>query len=243
MLSTIFSLFRAVDNSPQAIDYFYMPPHMQWVPKVAINKTHRDRDFLLSVVGIHNLSPKVLKSIRIILPIAPDYDPAIEVTDAGAAVSANYDAQLKEVQITKLDPGERIYVAIFLSSEESESFTEPKIIINERLLSRGMRAVGFLKKRPKEAILMTAFMSLVAFALLFAAYAIYTISPLLNPKVKAIQAATDSFHGCIPTAYEKSVVNESLLAKHMLGEQALLDFNKVVTHKDLFDKDYVVICE
>ncbi|MDZ4263307.1 MAG: hypothetical protein U1B30_13385, partial [Pseudomonadota bacterium] len=49
--------------------------------------------------------------------------------------------------------------------------------------------------------------------------------------------------GCVPTAYEKSQVNESLLTRHKLGEPLLFRLNNVVTRKDIFDKDYVVICE
>jgi hypothetical protein len=107
-----------------------------------------------------------------------------------------------------------------------------------------MRAVGYFKKRPKEVMLFVAPLLLAVGVLAYVGHAVYEVSPL-NPKTKALHDATANLagFGCVPTAYEKTQVNESLLARHMLGEQFLLRLNNVVTHKDLFDSDYVVICE
>jgi hypothetical protein len=219
-----------------------MPPHPQWVPDIALKKAHQNKEFCLSVVGLHNLSSKVLSSIRIKLPFAPLYEPVIDMPGATIATDIKYDMQLHEVKVPRLDPGEQLYVAIFLSSSEAASFSEPQTIIQDRLLSRGMRAVGFFKKRPKEVLLVVVPLLFTACALAFAGYAVYQVSPL-NPKYKAVQEAMAGYPGCIPTAYEKSKVNETLLAKHRLGELFLLQLNHVVTRKDLFDKDTVVICE
>lgn len=244
MLDSISALLEIGEKAPPAIDYFYMPPHPQWVPDVALKKAHQNQEFLLSVVGLNNLSSKVLSSIRVKLPFAPLYEPVVEISGASAGIAAHYDAQIHEVQIQKLDPGEKVYVAIFLSSPEYKRFSEPQVIVADRLLSRGMRAVGYFKKQPKEVLFFVVPLLLAVGALAYVGNAVYEVSPF-NPKTKALNEATASFSGsgCVPMAYEKSQVNESLLARHMLGEPFLFQLNKVVTRKDLFDKDYVVICE
>jgi hypothetical protein len=242
MLSTVFAFLKLAEKSPPAIDYFYMPPHHQLVPDIALKKTHKDREFLLSVIGIHNLSSRVLQSIRIKLPFSPQYEPALEVSDMEAALTSKYHSQIHEVQIPKLDPNETIYVSIFLSDLECKDFSEPQVIVDKQLLSRGMRAVGYFKKRPREALQHLLATILPPVALITTAYVLYIISPL-NPKTKAVQEAISGYRRCSPIAYEKSKVNESLLAKNKLDEQYLLDSNHVVVRKDLFDKDYVVICE
>ena len=244
MLDSISALFEIGEKAPPAIDYFYMPPHPQWVPDIALKKAHQNQEFMLSVVGLHNLSSKVLSTIRVKLPFAPQYEPVIDESGASAGISANYEPSNQVVQIARLDPGEKVYIAIFLSSAESSRFTEPQVIVGERLLSRGMRAVGHFKKRPKEVLLFGGLLIFLLGALAFAGYTVYQASPF-NPKTKALNEATASLSGsgCVPTAYEKSQVNESLLARHRLGEEFLFRLNNVVTRKDLFDKEYVVICQ
>lgn len=244
MLDSISALLEIGDKAPPAIDYFYMPPHPQWVPDIALKKAHQNQEFLLSVVGLHNLSSKVLSSIRVKLPFAPQYEPVVDVSGAAAGISTSYESSCHEVQIERLDPGEKVYVAIFLSSAESARFAEPQVIVGDRLLSRGMRVVGYFRKRPKDVLLFGGLFLLLLGALTFTGYSVYEVSPL-NPKTRALKEATVSFagSGCVPTAYEKTQVNESLLARHRLGEAFLFRLNNVVTHKDLFDKEYVVICQ
>jgi len=242
MLENLVALFEIGEKAPPAIDYFYMPPHFQWVPDVAMKKTHQNQEFWLAVVGINNLSSKVLPSLRVKLPFAPQYEPTIDMPSFAFTQAPKYEAQIHEIQVPKLDPGGQIYITVFLLKSEAQRFSEPQVIIHDRLLSRGMRAVGFFKKRPKEVLLFAAPLVITAATVAFAGYAIYQTS-ILNPKVRAVKQATEGYSGCVPTAYEKAKVNESLLATHRLGEPFLLNLNHVVTRKDLFDKDYVVICE
>lgn len=242
MLENVAALFEIGEKAPPAIDYFYMPPHPQWVPDIALKKAHQNKEFWLAVVGVNNLSSKVLPSLRIKLPFAPQYEPTLDMPGSSIGSTPKYDAQVHEVQVPKLDPGDTIYIAVFLSSSEAERFTEPQVIIHDRLLSRGMRAVGFFKKSPKVTLLFAIPLLIAVAVIAFAGHAIYQTSSL-NPKVRAVNEATAGYSGCVPTAYEKSKVNESLLARHRLGEPLLLNLNHVVTRKDLFDKDYVVICE
>ena len=238
MLETISAALAIGEKAPPAIDYFYMPPQPQWVPDVALKKAHQNREFWLSVVGFDNLSSKVLPPIRVKLPFAPQYEPVADFPSA-AAVVAKYDAPAHTLEVPRLDPGEKFYVAVFLSSAEAERFQEPQVIVGDRLLSRGMRTVGFFKSRPKEALMLAVPLLLAVGALAFAGYS----SSSLNPKVRAVEEATAGYSGCVPRAHEKSEVNETLLAKHRLSEPALLQLNHVVARKDLFSKDYVVICE
>jgi hypothetical protein len=241
MLDTISAALEIGEKAPPAIDYFYMPPQPQWVPDVALKKAHQNREFWLSVVGINNLSSKVLPPIRVKLPFAPQYEPVADYPSV-ATVEAKYDAAAHTLEVPRLDPGEKLYVAVFLSSAEAERFHEPQVIVGDRLLSRGMRTVGFFKSRPKEALLLALPLLLAVGTLAFVGYSTYQTSSF-NPKVRAVEEATAGYSGCVPRAHEKSEVNETLLAKHRLSEAALLQLNHVVTRKDLLAKDYVVICE
>ena len=244
MLESFAALLEIGEKAPPAIDYFYMPPRPQWVPDTALKKAHQNQGFMLCMVGLHNLSSKVLSSIRVKLPFAPQYEPAVDVSSGGTGAITQYDVQLHEVQVQRLDPGEKVYVAIFLSNGEHQRFTEPQVIVGDRLLSRGMRAVGYFKRRPKEALMLAAPVLVAVAVAAFGGHALYEVSPL-NPKNRALKEAVAGFadSGCLPTAYEKAQVNETLLAKHKLGEPLLFRLNHVVVRKDLFDKDYVVICE
>ncbi|MFM5316824.1 hypothetical protein ACET9R_15855 [Aeromonas veronii] len=242
MFENVAALFEIGEKAPPAIDYFYMPPHPQWVPDVALKKTHQNQEFWLAVVGINNLSSKVLPSLRVKLPFAPQYEPTIDISRFSVTQAPKYDAQTYEIYVPRLDPGDHIYIVVFLSKSEALRFSEPQVIIHDRLLSRGMRAVGYFKKRPKEVLLLVVPLILTAVTIAFSGAVIYQSSSL-NPKVRAVMQATEGYSGCVPTAYEKAKVNETLLARHRLGELFLLNLNHVVTREDLFDKDYVVICE
>lgn len=240
-LAGLINIAEKLSLSSPPIDYFYMRPQRQIVPDVVLNKRYHKQGIWLSIVVLHNLSSRVLSSIRIKIPIRTMHDPVITRSDVDDAVDANYEAQAQEVKIPHLDPGEEIIVMIFLHTQELPRFSEPKVIVDGQTLPSRMRRLAFIKKYPKYVLLMSNLYALWICILLFGAYMIF--SPT-DPKVKAVQEATSSFDaGCTPRAYEKSQVNESLLERHMLGEYFLLKLNQVVTYEDLFKKDYVVICE
>ena len=56
MLDSVAALFEMAEKTPPAIDYFYMSPHPQWVPSVALKKAHQNQKIFLAVVGVCNLS-------------------------------------------------------------------------------------------------------------------------------------------------------------------------------------------
>lgn len=241
MIETVAALVEIVTKAPTGIDYFYMPPTSQWVPAAVLKKPHIGESFTLSVVGINNVSTRVLQSIRIKLPFAPTYDPTLEVHGIEESVCAQYSADMHEISVQQLDPGESIYVVIFLSNDEIDAFSEPVVIVRDRLLSRGMRAVGFIKRRPKDVLLMIAALCApLVLAMVLGYFVLDNTS--LNPRVRAVQHAMRGFVGCVPTAYRQSVVNDAILSKNMLGYTALLQMNHVSSLEQLRNKKYVVIC-
>jgi len=236
------ALLEIVTKVPAGIDYFYMPPMSQWVPNVTLKKAHQSENFLLAIVGINNVSSKVLQSIRVKLPFPPKYDPAFEIHGLAESVRAKYEQGKSEVAIAQLDPGERIYVAVFLSSSEAEHFSEPIVIVTDRLLSRGMRAIGFLRRKPKDVLFMVGALLLPPLAIFVTLFLLYSGSRL-NPKVRAVDQAMQGYVSCVPTAYEHAKVTDALLAKSMFGENFLLSINHVSSREQLFKKKYVVICK
>jgi hypothetical protein len=242
MFKNAAALIEIAKKTPPAIDYFYLPPSPQYVPDVALKKTHHNREFWFSVISLRNLSSKVLTNIRIKLPLLPKYDPVIGPPLAVVSGVATYLPHVHEIQIARLDPRERIYVEVFLSSVECENFTEPLVIIDDQLLSRGMRTVGFFKSRPREILVYTLPLLAIFAALFGMVYMAYEYSSF-NPKTKVIRDALATGSRCVLKAYEKSAVNELLLDKHSLGEWNLLQINKVSKRQDLLKQDHVVVCE
>lgn len=236
------ALLEILTKIPAGIDYFYMPPAPQWVPDVTLKKAHQNNEFFLSIVGLNNVSSKVLQSLRIKLLFKPIYEPSLDIHGTVESINATYDADKSEIAIQQLDPGEKIYVAIFLSGREAEHFTEPKVIVSDRLLSRSMRAIGFMRRRPREFLLMAAALLALVAAVFFVLFLVYNNSQL-NPKVRAVDQAMQGYVGCVPTAYSQSKINDALLAKSMFGEKFLLSINHVKTREQLFKKKYVVICK
>jgi hypothetical protein len=244
MLEWVSLLIGIVSKFPAGIDYFYMSPAQQWIPDSALKKTHQSENFLLAIVGLNNVSSKVLRSFRIKFPFPLRYDPVIDVRGSFESVNARYIPDRHEMSIQQLDPGEGLYVLIFLSRSEAENFDEPKVIVADRLLSRGMRAIGVLKRKPKEALLMMVLFAAMMASLVAAGAVGYMayLNSSLNPKYKAVQQAIRGSVGCFPTAYERSKVTDALLLKNMFGEKFLLHINHVSNREQLLKKKYVVIC-
>jgi hypothetical protein len=182
-----------------------------------------------------------LEFIRIKMPFATTYEPTLEVHGTEASVCAKYNHQTHEVTVRQLDPRDSIYVVIFLSNEEAEAFQEPTVIIENKLLSRGMRAVGYIKRRPKEILLMVLVLLTPLIAAAVLAYAVLG-NTTLNPRVRAVQKAMQGYVGCVPKAYKQSEATDSILSKSMLGEAAMLQMNHVSNLQQLHHKKYVVVC-
>lgn len=241
MFETVAAILEIATKAPTGIDYFYMPPASQWVPDDVLKEDYAGEHFALSVVGLRNVSSKVLGSIRIKLPYTTTHHPKLETHGTEEAICATYHENTHEVSVLRLDPGESIYVVIFLSGEEADTFTEPVVIITDKLLSRGMRAIGYLKRRPKEVLLMIGVLCLPLVVVALMTYFLASETNL-NPRVRAVQQAMKGYVGCIPTAYKQSEVNDSLLSRSRLGQAAILQMNHVSNINQLHDKKYVVIC-
>lgn len=242
MLEYLLKLAQFAERAPIAIDYFYMPPHPQLVPDVALKKAYQTTGMWLSIVGLNNLSSRVLTDIRIKLNTCPQFRPVVEGSTASVEARCSYAVEESELSIVRLDPGECLYLHVFLSTKECEVYIEPQVILKDRLLSRGMRMIGYFKRRPRQAFLEAAAYMLMFCAVCAALYIAYIVTPL-NPRIAAVREATASWSGCVPTAYPQSEVNESLLARHKFGDRLLFQMNKVVERKDLLAKQLVVICE
>ena len=243
LVDTVVSLVPLLGKAPPPIAYAFGKPRYQWVPDVALKKIHSQKGFLLAGLSLTNLSSTVLKDVRIKLPFAPEYEPNVERSSRSVALAMAYDRSVSEFRLDKLDPDEELFIAIHLLPDEADRFTEPQVIIGDRLLSRGMRTAGFFKRSPGEALLMTAAIGSILAAAGMAGFLLYrTLHP--DAGTLAIQAAvaTLQHQGCEFKSFPATMVNDTLLAKHELDEALLLRINQVVTRKDLLAKEQVVLC-
>lgn len=240
MIDQISALLELGDRAP-AVNYVYFEPAPQLVPDVTLKRAHVDKTFYLAVVGLQNHSNRTLKTIVIKLPIRPQHEPAIEFSKDSKR-QATYVADGPYVEIASLDPKASIYVTIFLTEPELTAFGEPQVLIEDRLLSKAMRTAGFVRARPRMALLFGAAYATLAVSFVVLAYTIWAITPL-NPKVRALEASTSGWGSCTRNAYSQEEITPLLLARHKLGEAILLEMNKVPNREFLNTKDYVVICE
>lgn len=243
LVDTIVSLVPLLGKAPPPIAYAFVEPRYQWVPDVALKKIHSQKGFLLAGLSLTNLSSTVLKDVRIKLPFAPEYEPNVERSSRSVAMAMAYDRSVSEFRLDKLDPDEELFIAIHLLPDEADRFTEPQVIIGDRLLSRGMRTAGFFKRSPGEALLVTAAIGSILAAAGMAGFLLYrTLHPDAGTLAIRAAVATLQHQGCEFKSFPASMVNDTLLAKHELDEALLLRINQVVTRKDLLAKEQVVLC-
>ncbi len=243
LVDTVVSLVPLLGKAPPPIAYAFVEPRYQWVPDVALKKIHSQKGFLLAWLSLTNLSSTVLKDVRIKLPFAPEYEPNVEGSSRSVAMAMAYDRSVSEFRLDKLDPDEKLFIAIHLLPDEADRFTEPQVIIGDRLLSRGMRTAGFFKRSPGEALLVTAAIGSILAAAGMAGFLLYrTLHPDAGTLAIRAAVATLQHQGCEFKSFPATMVNDTLLAKHELDEALLLRINQVVTRKDLLAKEQVVLC-
>lgn len=230
------SIFDLWNGRAPSMDFFFAPPAEQAVPDVAMKKLYSSQTYSLSKLGVHNLSRRVIKTIRIKLAFAPKLPPKITGHDV------RYDASRAELTVSTLDPDSWFVVDFFLVDEEKDRFREPQVLVEDRLMSRFVRGMTIIRPDLKLYIFVCSALLLSVFCLGAFAYKLVAASPL-NPRVKAVQDAFDSSEGCVPTGYSNEEATREVLGRHQFGEAFLLSLNKVATRDELMAKSYIVVCE
>ena len=131
-------LLRWRKELPTPIYYMFIRPKPQILPQeVAVNAGSKSV-LWSSLIGIENMSDKVLKDIRIKIPTKILYDPIVQ-TGYGMTLHAwEFDRAMNEVKVSAIDPQEAIYTTIFPIPSELKHYTKPKVIVGDQLLNNSM---------------------------------------------------------------------------------------------------------
>jgi hypothetical protein len=235
-------LFGVRGSLPPAIDYFYQEPTPQLVPPQFLKKSHRDEMFWLAVASIKNFSPNAMADVRIKLNLAPTTPPKIRSSMPSVVACSTYDAAAAQVRIERLDPLDRVDVWLHLTTSEIRELLPPVVLWGDRKLSWGMRQMGFIRARPKDAAWRWGLTLASVCVLVFASFVLYTKSSF-NPREAALWKRIRASAVCEPKAYTQDELTKDVLARHYGSEQSLLDWNGVSTDEQLRSKEYVIICE
>jgi hypothetical protein len=78
ILANLVRIFQLRRELPLAIHYFFIPPRLNRLPKEYTNDNRAEPYLLSSLLGLENMSDKVIKDIRVKIPTKVLYDPIIE---------------------------------------------------------------------------------------------------------------------------------------------------------------------
>src|SRR6266540_2273378 len=134
---------------PIAIYYSFIPPMLQILPREVLASKDMELNLWHSIVGLQNMSGKVLRDIRIKVPTKLLYSPKT----LKSRYSSKFDPKMNEVKVSAIDPGEDFYIIFFPDPSEVEQFIKPDIIIGDQILTNSMQKYGFMKMHPRDTML------------------------------------------------------------------------------------------
>jgi len=222
-----------------AIFYSYLQPHPQLYPAIAIKEEFKNHEYWISVGGLENLSSKVISPIRVKLNKNLDLAPIVQ---ASPGITASFDSMSHEILISRLDPKDHIYVFIHLTSIEAESFIEPQVIVQDRMLSRGMRVIGEAKKMPLH-YLIAGLIIAILFGFVYKNQNDFREYREKSEYIDKFINDNSGFIKMYPVVYKGSELNPEILARHKKGMLDLLVINKVDKIDDLYKRDKVIVFE
>ncbi len=247
-LATLTQLLTIKDKTPIAVYYSYIEPLEHPLPIEVAKDYFKDakKDLLTAFVGLENYSTKVLKDIRIKLKSPLEFSPKLESNEKGRVVEFTFDEESLEISIKRLDPEESVYLSLFpLRSSLAKDF-EPQVIIEDELLTRGMKRMGYYKKNP--LFLLVYSFSVVIVVMLFGqvfwgAEAI-EYERRIDPDDILIQEAQERIKGlsCSPSVIEVKSDIDWYIKQSPMQPIYLLEANGVKTYDELLRLKKAVIC-
>jgi hypothetical protein len=120
IIDSIGKVFQWRKELPNPIYYSFIPPMPQLFPKEITVKLENDPDVWLSWISIENMSDRVLKDIRIKMPIKLPYDPIVQ------ARQYEVDRLTNEIKISTIDPKETAYITVFVIQNRQKNLRGPK---------------------------------------------------------------------------------------------------------------------
>jgi hypothetical protein len=122
VIDGIGKIFQWRKELPTPIDYIFIPPRLQLLPKEIIDKLENVPQVCRSFLSIENMSNRVLKDIRIKIPVKLPYEPIVESSQY------DFDRISNEIHISNIDPKECIYITIFTYPYQSKMLPSQKLL-------------------------------------------------------------------------------------------------------------------
>src|SRR5215813_15026897 len=139
ILANLVRVFQLRRELPLAVHYFFIPPRPYRLPNEYTVNASIEPYLWSSVLGIENMSDKVLKDIRIKIPTTLLYEPIVEAGYGMVLHPWEFDHKTSEVKITAIDPREAVYVDLFPGPENYQKFTKPRVIVDGQLVNNSMQ--------------------------------------------------------------------------------------------------------
>jgi hypothetical protein len=241
VIDSIGKVFQWRKELPTPIYYFFIPPRPQLFPKEITVKLDGEPDVWTSWIGIENMSDRVLKDIRIKIPVKLLYDPVVY------ARQWEIDHITNEIDISTIDPKETAYITIFTHSKQAKKFTKPKVIIGDQLLTSFTQRYGYMRKhllRPTWGL--GATVAMVVAMMIFTGYFVhYTNQESEKARVNnatVMKALRPLGQGCPMTVLRGDDINVKNILNSGISVDIILQINRVSSMNELLQKDEVIAC-
>lgn len=247
-ITSILNLLRLKEKVQSSVHFSYIEPMIHPIPREVSEKHFNNGDYrlLTSYVGLENISNKVLTDVRVKLKSPLGFAPIVESNEAKNYDCYEFNEDLNEVVIKKIDPKESIYLNLFPSPSKLVKDFEPDIIINDKLLTRGMKRIGFYSKNPSLAALSLFTVALMLFLPFFMIYSNEFIDYIRSkdPSYELIQEAHERIKGeyCTYQPIEVGPYLDWYLDRSPMSREYTYRINGVADYEELVTKSEAVLC-
>lgn len=247
-LAPIVHLHTLKEKSPIAVHFSYIEPMEHPIPKEVGKRYFRDesQNLITSYVGLENFTSKVLKDIRVKLKSPLGFDPILESSERGKSVGYSYDKITNEILIKSIDPSESIYLNLFpLPSKLVDDF-EPQVIIDDQLLTRGMKRMGYYHKYPSYGLLQIFIAVLMVFSVALAFFGTNIIEYIrgFDSGYVLVQQAEARIkeNGCVLKPIKVGSDIDWYIERSPMPYEYTFSSNGVSGYKELTELPEVVLC-
>ncbi|WP_351016315.1 hypothetical protein [Shewanella sp. AC91-MNA-CIBAN-0169] len=247
-LASLAQILTIKEKSPLPVHFSYIEPMLHPLPVEVAKKYFKDdeQELLTSYVGLENFSTKVLKNIRIKLQSPLGFSPKVESNERGGNLEFTFDKEKLEITIDRIDPNESIYIHLFPSPSLLVKDFEPKVIIDDELLTRGMMRMGYYKKYPSFMFMNIGLLiiALLTISSVFFGTNIFKYLRSLDPDYVLIQESQNRLqsYSCVNTVVKMNSEFDWYFSKSLMPLDYTLKANGVGTYDELLSKEQVVVC-
>lgn len=248
VLSSFAQLLSIKDKAPLSVHYSYIEPMVNPIPVEVAKKYFKDenQNLLISHLGLENFSKRVLRNIRIKLKSPLGFDPKLRSNQNVQEIEYCYSQEKLEILVEKIDPGESLYITLFPSPSSLQNDFEPQVIINDELLTRGMKRMGYYMKYPSFLLLNLVLLFVVCCALGLLVWGSDVIE-FMRERDSAYVLIKESqdrmnHYSCSMTVIDVKSDFDWHLKKSQMPLDFILKSNNVDSYEELLLRKEVVLC-